>query len=63
MKQKEKNPSVSSTIITLLLMVNIIIVSTAYTAGPHWYWALVVTLPLLLLALWDRRQKKHAIGS
>ena len=62
MKQNKNNPSVSSTLITLLVMVNIIIVSIAYTAGPYWYWALLVTMPLFLLALRDRHQKKHAIG-
>ena len=61
MKRNQKTIAVSSAILFVVVLLNVIVVSAAYTAGSGWYWALLLTLPLLLLAIHDTRQKKHAI--
>jgi glutamate synthase domain-containing protein 2 len=58
----KQNPvSVRGIIINLLLIVNAVILSLALTQSAGWYWALVLTLPLLVLGIRDVLQKKHAI--
>ena len=61
MIRNHKTVSVSSMIIFLLLLLNGSILSIAYTGNENWYWALLISVPLLLIALHDIRQKKHAI--
>ncbi len=51
----------SSQAIFILGLVNAIILKTAYTGDSSWYNALFITLPLLILAIYDVVQKKHAI--
>src|SRR5678809_1155976 len=61
MTSKEKQVSVSRMIILFLVLLNIITINAGYTASGKWYWALIVTLPLLLLAILNVTQKKHAV--
>jgi len=61
MVQGQDRASVRGIILTILIILNIIIVKVAYLGNESWYWALWLTLPLLLLAIRDTRQKKHAI--
>jgi glutamate synthase domain-containing protein 2 len=49
--------SVSGGIVFLLVLINTIVL--LYAAGN--YWILLITLPLLILAVYDRLQKKHAV--
>jgi glutamate synthase domain-containing protein 2 len=51
----------SGIIILLLVLANVIAIREGYTANEKWYWVLVLTLPLLLLAIINIRQRKHAL--
>lgn len=53
--------SVSSTIILTLALLNAIIFLLAFTVAAGWFWVAVFTLPLLLLAVYDTTQKRHAV--
>lgn len=59
MLHKEKNVSVSGSIILLLVFLNAFILKFAFTRNESWYFGLIVTLPLLLVAIYNGRQKKH----
>lgn len=61
MLHKEKNVSVIGTIILLLVILNVLILKIAFIQNESWYWALVITLPLLLIAVLYVRQTKHGI--
>jgi len=51
MTSKEKPISLSGMIILFLVLVNILVIKAGYTVIGKWYWTLIVTLPLLLLAI------------
>jgi glutamate synthase domain-containing protein 2 len=61
MLRRKRSLSVSSEVILLLLFANIIVISTAYAAGEGWYWLLLLTVPLLAIAVYDVSQTRHAI--
>jgi glutamate synthase domain-containing protein 2 len=61
MIRNQKQVSASGIIVFSLVLINVIIIRAAYTANDNWYWALLITLPLLALALLNTRQKKHAL--
>jgi hypothetical protein len=61
MMGKQKPVSASGIIILFLVLLNAIAIREGYTGNEKWYWALTVTLPLLLLAILNIRQKKHAV--
>jgi len=61
MSHKEKNVSVSRIVILLLVIINVLIIKVAFIQNENWYWGLIVTMPLLLIAIIDVRQTKHAI--
>ncbi|RYG40727.1 MAG: FMN-binding glutamate synthase family protein, partial [Chitinophagaceae bacterium] len=48
-------------IILFIVILNAVVVRQAYMGSNNWYWVLGVTLPLLILAIANIRQKKHAI--
>lgn len=56
-----KLSSVSGRIILLLALFNIAVISAAILVHVRWYWLLLLTLPLLLLAVKDVLQTGHAI--
>ncbi|HEY6975564.1 MAG TPA: hypothetical protein VH396_04705 [Chitinophagaceae bacterium] len=58
---KRKFLSVSGMILLILVLINVIILKTAYLVSENWYWCLIVSLPLLLVAIYDVRQKQHAM--
>ena len=58
---KRKGIPASGMIILFLVMLNACALSAGYVSNAKWYWALGVTLPLLILAIWNTRQKKHAL--
>lgn len=61
MSRNQKPISASSSIILIILFLNVLVIRAAYINNYNFYWALVITLPLLLLAIYNIRQKKHAI--
>ena len=61
MIKDRKQVSFSRMVVLLLLLVNAVILKIAFTGNSNWYWALLIFVPLLLLAISNIRQKKHAI--
>src|SRR6187200_963329 len=61
MTGKQKPISASKIIIIFLVLLNAIAIRAGYTGNENWYWSLIITIPLLLLAILNIRQKKHAV--
>ena len=61
MSRNQQWVSVSGTIVFILVLLNGIILQLAYVNNNNLYWALLFSLPLLLLAIYNTRQKKRAI--
>ncbi len=61
MIRNHKEVSISGMIVLFVVLLNAAILKAAFTGNENWYWALIVSVPLLLIALKDRFQKKHAI--
>ena len=61
MTGKQKPISASKIIIIFLVLLNAITIRAAYIGNENWYWSLSITIPLLLLAILNIRQKKHAV--
>ncbi|RYG45244.1 MAG: FMN-binding glutamate synthase family protein [Chitinophagaceae bacterium] len=61
MKPFEKRISLAGSIVATLVFVNIIVVSLGYSRSSDLYLLLLITMPLLIMALQDVSQKKHAI--
>lgn len=61
MTGKQKPASASGIIILILVLLSAIAMKSAYISNEKWYWVLIVTLALLLLAILNIRQKKHAV--
>lgn len=54
-------PSTGGLVLGIMILVNAFIVTAAFTMNTEWAWALLPALPLMMLAIHDRVQKKHAI--
>jgi hypothetical protein len=63
MTRINKPASPGGIIILVLVLINVIAIKEAFIGNGKWYLALVITLPLLLLAVANMRQRKHATGS
>jgi glutamate synthase domain-containing protein 2 len=61
MVRNRKPVSISNMILFMIILANAIVIRIAYTGNENWYWALLITMPSLLIAIRDMRQKKHAI--
>ena len=61
MKRIQNIISTRSAILLVLIALNVIIPMVAYFDNGNMFWWLIITLPLLLVALRDIAQKKHAI--
>jgi glutamate synthase domain-containing protein 2 len=61
MTRINKSVPASGIIILVLVLINVIAIKEALIGNGKWYLALVITLPLLLLAIANIRQRKHAI--
>ena len=57
----QKLVSAGRLIILLIVLINVIVIRHGYTNNANWYYALIVTMPLLIVAIKNTRQKKHAI--
>lgn len=58
---RPQQSSISGMIILLLVLTNAVLISAWNTQNSPLKWALLITIPLLILAIRDRMQKKHAI--
>ena len=61
MSRNQKSVSASGVIILIIVLLNAIVLKTAYIDNADYYWALLIVLPLLLLAIYNIKQKKHAV--
>jgi glutamate synthase domain-containing protein 2 len=61
MIRNRKTVSISNLILFIIILANAVVIKIAYTGNQIWYWALLITMPLLLIAIRDMRQRKHAI--
>jgi len=59
MIQSKKRVQASGMIILLLVLTNVIAIREGYTDNEKCYWALVLTLPLLLIAILNISRKRH----
>ena len=57
--QNQKSIPISRMIILLFVLINVIVIRQAYTGSGKWYYVLILTLPLLILAITNTRQRKH----
>ena len=57
----KKNFSASGITIFLLALINVVILIAAFANNEKWFWMLVISIPLLLLAIFNVRQKNHAL--
>ena len=48
--RKQKSVSISGIIILLIILINVLIIKVSYIGNVNWYYALILTLPLLVLA-------------
>jgi len=63
MSRNQEKVSANGIVILILVMLNTIILKTAFINDAQIYWGLVITLPLLLIAIFDTIKKKLAIRS
>ena len=59
MNQHKEAVVANRIIILILVFLNALIAKIAFISNENWYWALVITLPLLLIGILDICQKKH----
>lgn len=58
---QNNNISVSRLIILIIVLFNVAILRFSFIDNFNWHWALFITIPILLMAIYDTRQKKHAV--
>lgn len=61
MKPFKKQVSLAGSIVASLVLINVVIITFAYTTHAGFYFLLLLAAPLLMLSLQDVLQKKHAI--
>jgi hypothetical protein len=61
MTTKEKSISVRDMVILFLVLVNVLVVKVGYSESMKWYWMLVLTVPLLILAILRGSEKKYVV--
>ncbi len=59
MTRNQKQGPASRLIILMLVFGTVISVKEGYIGNEKWYWILIVTVPLLLLAMVNGRREKH----
>lgn len=57
MINQENRIAPNGTILLFLTGINILILEAGYTSGHKWYWALALTVPMLLLAILKKHHK------
>lgn len=58
---KRPNLSVRMMIVLTILLLNVIVSALGLFINSSWYWTMIITFPILLLALRDALQTRHAI--
>jgi hypothetical protein len=58
MTQYKPRVSASGMVIAFLILLNTIFLKSAYVDNDKYYWALLITVPLLVIAIWDRLRRK-----
>ena len=58
-----KKTSTNGVVVLLLVLFNAIVLKSGYTEDRNWYLALCVTIPLLLIAVFDSRLEKPHMRS
>lgn len=53
MPGKEVNVSAAGTALLLFVLLNAAVLKFAFLNSPKWYWGLVVTMPMLLVSVYD----------
>jgi len=53
-----KQDSARMMIVLLICLINIIVLKSAYISGGKGYWVLLITLPLLFIAIYNLRKNK-----
>jgi len=61
MEQNSNKAGVSKSLMATLVIINILILREAFVGKENLYWWLLVSLPLLLLGIYDVRQQKQPI--
>lgn len=61
MIRNDRQVSIGGMIITVIVLLNAIVLKSSFEGNDNNYWWLAITLPLLIIALFDVFQKKHAI--
>jgi hypothetical protein len=49
----------SRIIMLIIVILNVVVIKDGYTGDGSWYYALFLTLPLLILGIINIRQRKH----
>jgi hypothetical protein len=57
MTQKRKHISVRVLVISAFLLMNAVILNAAFTDDKKYLWSLLVSIPLLVVAIWSLRRK------
>lgn len=61
MNKDSKPLSIRNLIVFMVVFMNAIILRNGFTISNTWYWGLLITVPMLVIAIIDITQKKHAI--
>ncbi|MEO5889054.1 MAG: hypothetical protein ABIQ31_02320 [Ferruginibacter sp.] len=59
MSQHSENISVDGIVVLLLFIFNALIAKIAFIVNENFYWALIVTLPLLAYAIYEHYHKRQ----
>jgi hypothetical protein len=57
MLRNQQQASVSKTLIAVLILLNTIFLEFAYEKNEKYFWALLISLPLLVFSLWHQGKK------
>lgn len=60
MISENKKVSLSGMILAILIIINVLAIRAGYTSSQNWYWILIATIPLLILAILNMRQSIHS---
>ncbi|MEO6347831.1 MAG: FMN-binding glutamate synthase family protein, partial [Aquaticitalea sp.] len=61
MKRNQTIFSISRMILLAMVLINLMIISYSFAVNENLYWSLLITVPLLVLAVLNSRQKNHAL--
>ncbi|MDR3713106.1 MAG: hypothetical protein P4L51_09855 [Puia sp.] len=58
MSNVQSPPPVNGALVAVLLIANVLVVRVSFTDSAKWYFALFITLPLFIIALYLNRKNK-----